>query len=154
MSTRVTVVKAMNIPIGLFRPENLWQLSTGSKPRAGAPGLPRAACGSRVQSWRLDKSAELRSRMPRPHPQLTRISHGPVRNAQGVPTFVGVSRESFRPGKLLPKQLATGDQLRPAIETSETSRITSGFIKGRVIVPGMTTENLYWHPRSQEDAGH
>src|SRR5215472_15730815 len=42
---------------------------------------------------------------------LTRISHGPVRNAHGVPTFIGVSRESFRPGKLLPKQLATGDLL-------------------------------------------
>jgi len=28
-----------------------------------------------------------------------------------VPTFVGVSRESFRPGKLLPKQLATSDLL-------------------------------------------
>ena len=34
-----------------------------------------------------------------------------MRNAHGVPTFVGVSRESFRPGKLLPKQLATGDLL-------------------------------------------
>src|SRR5215469_3744443 len=45
------------------------------------------------------------------NPRLTRISHGPVRNAHGVPTFVGVSRESFRPGKLLPKQLATGDLL-------------------------------------------
>jgi len=31
-----------------------------------------------------------------------------MRNAHGVPTFVGVSRESFRPGKLLPKELATG----------------------------------------------
>ena len=40
-------------------------------------------------------------------PRLTRISHGPVRNAHGVPTFVGVSRESFRPDKLL----ATGDLL-------------------------------------------
>ena len=35
----------------------------------------------------------------------------PVRNAHRVPTFVGASRESFRPGKLLPKQLATGDLL-------------------------------------------
>ena len=35
----------------------------------------------------------------------------PVRNAHGVPTFVGASREGFRPGKLLPKQLATGDLL-------------------------------------------
>jgi hypothetical protein len=37
---------------------------------------------------------------------LASISHGPVRNAHGVPTFVGASRESIRPGKLLPKQLA------------------------------------------------
>jgi hypothetical protein len=29
---------------------------------------------------------------------LPRISHGPVRNAHGVPTFVRVSRESIRPG--------------------------------------------------------
>jgi hypothetical protein len=28
-----------------------------------------------------------------------------------VPTFVGVSRESFRPGKPHPKRLATGDLL-------------------------------------------
>ena len=35
----------------------------------------------------------------------------PARNAHRVPTFVGASRESFRPGKLLPKQLATGDLL-------------------------------------------
>src|SRR2546427_6342050 len=32
----------------------------------------------------------------------------PVRNAHGVPTFVRVSRESFRPGKPHPKGLATG----------------------------------------------
>jgi hypothetical protein len=32
-----------------------------------------------------------------------------VRNAQKVPTSVGIIRESIRPGKLLPKQLATGD---------------------------------------------
>jgi len=43
--------------------------------------------------------------------ELARISQCAVRNAHGVPTFVGVSRESFRPGKLLPKQLATGDLL-------------------------------------------
>jgi len=42
---------------------------------------------------------------------LARIPHGPVRNAHEVPISVGVSRESFRPGKLLPKQLATGDLL-------------------------------------------
>src|SRR5437660_11430020 len=35
----------------------------------------------------------------------------PVRNAHRVPTFVGVSRESFRPGKPHPKRLATGDLL-------------------------------------------
>ena len=34
-----------------------------------------------------------------------------VRNAHRVPTFVGANRESFRPGKLLPKQLATGELL-------------------------------------------
>jgi hypothetical protein len=34
-----------------------------------------------------------------------------VRNAHSAPTFVGVSRESIRPGKLLPKQLAAGDLL-------------------------------------------
>ena len=44
--------------------------------------------------------------------RLTRISHGPVRNAQECRHSSGlVSRESFRPGKLLPKQLATGDLL-------------------------------------------
>ena len=50
---------------------------------------------------------------------LARISDGPVRNARGVPTFVGVSRELryssragvFAPGEPLPKQLATGDLL-------------------------------------------
>jgi len=46
--------------------------------------------------------------------QLARISHGPVRNAHGVPIRhwrIGASREGFRPGKLLSKQLATGDLL-------------------------------------------
>ena len=43
--------------------------------------------------------------------RLARISRVPVRNAHRVPTFVGASRESFRPGKLLPKQPATGDLL-------------------------------------------
>jgi len=41
---------------------------------------------------------------------LTRISHGPVRNAHGLPIRhwrIGASREGFRPGK----QLATGDLL-------------------------------------------
>jgi hypothetical protein len=33
----------------------------------------------------------------------------PVRNAHRVPTFVGVSRESFRPGNPHPKRLAAGD---------------------------------------------
>jgi len=50
--------------------------------------------------------------------ELTRMSHAPVRNAH-VPTAAGVSRElryssragAFAPGKLLPKQLATGDLL-------------------------------------------
>jgi hypothetical protein len=42
---------------------------------------------------------------------LTRISHAPVRNVHSVPTSVGVNGESIRPGKLLPKQLATGDLL-------------------------------------------
>src|SRR5262249_2223398 len=40
--------------------------------------------------------------------------HGPVRNAHEVPIprpRDRVNRESFRPGKLLPKQLATGDLL-------------------------------------------
>src|SRR5215469_12079151 len=49
--------------------------------------------------------------------KLARVSRAPVRNAHSVPTSVGVSRElryssragAFRPGKLLPKQLATGD---------------------------------------------
>jgi len=46
--------------------------------------------------------------------ELARISHGPVRNAHGVPIRhwrIGASREGFRPGKLLSKQLATGDLL-------------------------------------------
>jgi hypothetical protein len=42
---------------------------------------------------------------------LARISHGPVRNPHGVPTSVGANRESIRPCKLLPKQLATGELL-------------------------------------------
>jgi len=45
---------------------------------------------------------------------LARISHGPVRNAYGVPIRhwrIGASREGFRPGKLLSKQLPTGDLL-------------------------------------------
>jgi len=45
---------------------------------------------------------------------LARISHGPVRNAHGVPIRhwrIGASREGLRPGKLLSKQLATGDLL-------------------------------------------
>jgi hypothetical protein len=44
----------------------------------------------------------MRNRGPNPH--FSR----PVRNAHSVPTSVGVSRESIRPGKLLPKQLVTG----------------------------------------------
>src|SRR5208283_801250 len=46
--------------------------------------------------------------------RLARISHGAVRNAHGVPIRhwrIGASREGFRPGKLLSKQLATGDLL-------------------------------------------
>jgi hypothetical protein len=43
------------------------------------------------------------SRRTNPH-----FSH-PVKNAHAVPTFVGVSREGFRPCKLLPRQLATGE---------------------------------------------
>jgi NADH dehydrogenase FAD-containing subunit len=35
----------------------------------------------------------------------------PMRNAHRVPTFIGVSRESFHPGKLHSKRLATGDLL-------------------------------------------
>src|SRR6266566_3185920 len=42
-----------------------------------------------------------------PTPHFSR----PVRNAHRVPTFVGVSRERFRPGKPHPKRLATGDLL-------------------------------------------
>src|SRR5262249_31787938 len=47
------------------------------------------------------------------HCWLTRISHGPVRNAHGVPTFVGVSRElryssragAFAPASCFPSSL-------------------------------------------------
>ena len=52
-------------------------------------------------------SASLAHDVPGANPHFSR----PVRNAHRVPTFVGASRESFRPGKLLPKQLATGDLL-------------------------------------------
>jgi RadC-like JAB domain-containing protein len=38
----------------------------------------------------------------------------PLRNAHEMPTFVGASRESIRPGKRLPKPLATGDLLTSA----------------------------------------
>ena len=54
---------------------------------------------------------------------LARIFSRPVRNAHKVPTFVGASRESIRPGKLLPKQLATGELL--------TSSKTCEFRLGR-----------------------
>jgi len=37
----------------------------------------------------------------KPNPHFSR----PVRNAHSVPTSVGVSRESIRPGKLLPSSL-------------------------------------------------
>ena len=51
------------------------------------------------------ETAHVRTQSPRKSlsPHFSR----PVRNAHRVPTFVGASRESFRPGKLLPKQLAT-----------------------------------------------
>jgi hypothetical protein len=42
-----------------------------------------------------------------PNPHFSR----PLRNAHSVPTFVGVGRESFRPGKPHPRRLATGDLL-------------------------------------------
>ena len=45
-------------------------------------------------------------------PSLSPHFSHPVRNAHGVPTFVGASREGFRPGKLLPKQLGTGEHLK------------------------------------------
>src|SRR5271165_4633310 len=53
-----------------------------------------------------------RAAVSAPSIRLARISHGPVRNAHGVPIRhwrIGASREGFRPGKLLPKQLATAD---------------------------------------------
>ena len=46
-----------------------------------------------------------------------------MRNAHRVPTFVGANRESFRPGKLLPKQLATGELLTSL--TCEKFRLAS-----------------------------
>jgi hypothetical protein len=39
---------------------------------------------------------------------LTRIFHSSVKNAHRVPTFVGVSREGFRPGKLLSQAACDG----------------------------------------------
>jgi hypothetical protein len=51
--------------------------------------------------------------MPRVHlicMELNPHFSRPVKNECGVPTFVGVSREGFRPGKLLPQQLAEGEQ--------------------------------------------
>ena len=62
-----------------------------------------------------------------PNPQF---SH-PVRNAHSVPIRrrqLGVSRESIRPGKLLPKQLATGNFLTN-LEICE--KVTCGRLLGR-----------------------
>jgi hypothetical protein len=39
-----------------------------------------------------------------------------------VPTFVGASREGFRPGKLLPKQLTTGEHFT-SLKTCEMFRL-------------------------------
>jgi hypothetical protein len=46
----------------------------------------------------------------------------PRENAHGVPTLVGASREGFRPCKLLPKQLATGELLT-SLKTCEKFRL-------------------------------
>ena len=53
----------------------------------------------------------------------------PVRNAHGVPTFVGASREGFRPGKLLPKQLATGEHFT-SLKTCEMFRLAERNSRG------------------------
>src|SRR5215469_5340961 len=54
---------------------------------------------------------------------------GPVRNAHKVPTFVGASREGFRPGKLLPKQLATGEHFT-SLKTCEMFRLALLTVAG------------------------
>ncbi len=46
----------------------------------------------------------------------------PVRNADGVPTFVEGSREGFRPCKLLSQQLAAGELLA-SVKTWEKFRL-------------------------------
>ena len=80
---------------------------------------------------------------------LTRISHGPVRNAHEVPTSVGVSRESFRPGKRPPKQLATGDLLTNR-KICEKVRLTPVFpwsLSAR-IASRIAARALVWVPKA------
>jgi len=64
----------------------------------------KSACGKNMMRKRCNLRLQLRNNA---NPHFSR----PVRNAHSVPTSVGVSRESIRPGKLLPEQLATGDLL-------------------------------------------
>jgi hypothetical protein len=66
------------------------------------------AAGFPVQSLHSLQNGEAAQRLFKlSSPHFSR----PVRNAHRVPTFVGVSRESFRPGKPHPKRLATDDLL-------------------------------------------
>src|SRR5208337_4701376 len=87
----------------------------GRNPDRGQParvGRTEFACSSRLSVEGARKVPRPRDGVwPPPEGALARISRGPVRNAHGVPTFVGASREGIRPGKLLSKQLATGDLL-------------------------------------------
>jgi len=69
-----------------------------------------------------------------PNPQF---SH-PVRNAHSVPIRrrqLGVSRESIRPGKLLPKQLATGNFLTN-LEICEKVRLRPRPLSGDDLFTG------------------
>ena len=50
-----------------------------------------------------------------------------MRNTHGVPTFVGASREGVRPGKLLPKQLATGEHFT-SLKTCEMFRLEQAWV--------------------------
>src|SRR5262249_48612157 len=78
-----------------------------------AQGLTRALAGlpgldyDRLDRHQLRRRATPGSCASCSSPHFSR----PLRNAHSMPTSVGASRESVRPGKLLPEQLATGDLL-------------------------------------------
>src|SRR5437870_9854535 len=67
---------------------------------------PSRIARSHIPTWQQSKNhAQEAERTLRASRHFSR----PVRNAHRVPIFVGVNRESYRPGKPHPKRLAAGD---------------------------------------------